>query len=115
MRSTWRSASAGGNLPLTTRLGVRKRTSVTGGTPRRKRTRTAGDSERNDETSTTLTTANTPRIVTEVLRNVTNSGDLSEDDADDDGPATQDEGGSIDEDEGIASYLVYQYHCVSCT
>ena len=114
-RSTRRSASAGGNLSLTTRSGVRKRSSATGGTPTRKRTRTAGVSERNDETATALTTADIPRIVAEVLRNVTNSGDLSEDDADDDGPATQDEDGSSGEDEGIATYLLYRYcYCVSC-
>ena len=80
----------------------------------RKQTRTAGDSERNDETATALTTADIPSIVAEVLHNVTNSGDLSKDNADDDNPATQDEDGSSGKDKGIDTYLLYLYcYCVS--
>jgi len=81
--------------------GGRKRTSQTGDTPRRKKQRTAAtqrDPGRNDETAAALTTADIPRIVAEVIRNVTSTGDDEDDNED---PPTQDEDASSDEDEGI--------------
>jgi len=74
---------------------------MTGNTPRHKKQRTAAtqhDPGRNDETAAALTTADIPRIITEVIRNVSNTG---EDEDDNEDPPTQDEDGSSDEDEGI--------------
>ena len=116
-RFIWGSASAGGNLPLATYLGVQKRASATGGTRRSKRWNAycCGskycNSERNDETATVLTTANIPRIAAEDLRNFTNSGDFNKDNADDDDPATQNENCSSGKDEGIPIFLYW--YCVS--
>ena len=102
-------ASAGGNPTCS---GVQKRALATGGTPRSKQTDiavTLSDSERNNEIATTLTTADIPKIVAEVLCIVANSGDLSKDDDD---PTTEDKDSFGSEDEGTYTYLFSLILCV---
>jgi len=108
-RSTRRSANQ--NPPLTAHSsGGRKRTSTTGDTHRRKKQCTAAtqcDPGRNDETAAAPTTADIPRIIAEVICNVSNT---REDEDNNEDPPTQDEDGSSDEDESI----YHNYCCCGC-